>query len=447
MKGRGYVFYASIVAALGGFLFGFDTAVISGAEKSIQVLFQLSGFWHGLTVAMALIGTVIGALLAGKPADVFGRKQALIIIAILYMISALGSALTSNWYGFMIFRFLGGLGVGASSVIGPMYIAEIAHANLRGRLVGLFQFNIVTGILVAFFSNYLISQKIATEGWRYMLGVEAVPALIFLILLIPIPATPRWLVIKDRIDDAKALLQKLATPDPEKVLNQIIDSVKSASARSDEALFQPKYRKPIMLAFLLAFFNQMSGINAIMYFAPRIFEMAGFSSETAMFQAVSIGATNLVFTIIAMSVIDFLGRKKLLIIGSLGMILFLGIVALNFLSPNPGGIMVLISLVGFIAFFGLSQGAVIWVYISEIFPNRVRAKGQAFGSFSHWFMAALISWLFPVIAEFGETGGGFAFLVFSVSMMVQLIVVKIWFPETKGKSLEEIQKDMIPEQA
>lgn len=445
MRGRGYVFYASIVAALGGFLFGFDTAVISGAEKSIQELFQLSGFWHGLTVAMALIGTVIGALVAGKPADVFGRKQALIVIAVLYMVSALGSALTSNWYGFMVYRFLGGLGVGASSVIGPMYIAEIAHANLRGRLVGLFQFNVVTGILVAFFSNYLISQYIATEGWRYMLGIEAIPALLFLILLIPIPATPRWLVIKDRIDDARALLSRLTTPNPEQVLNQIIDSVRSATTRQDETLFQSKYRKPIMLAFLLAFFNQMSGINAIMYFAPRIFEMAGYSSDSAMFQAVSVGVTNLVFTIIAMSVIDFFGRKKLLITGSLGMILFLGIVGLNFLSPNPGGTIVLVSLLGFIAFFGLSQGAVIWVYIAEVFPNRVRAKGQAFGSFSHWFMAALISWLFPVIAEYGETGGGIAFLVFSVSMMVQFFVVKIWFPETKGKSLEEIQKEMVTE--
>lgn len=442
MKKYTYVIRISIIAALGGLLFGFDTAVISGVEKSIQELFKTSGFWHGFTVAVALIGTVIGAMTAGRPADRFGRKQILLFIAVLYIISATGSAITSNWYSFIIFRFLGGLGVGASSVIGPMYIAETAPPKLRGRLVGLFQFNIVTGILLAFFSNYLINKTINIDAWRYMLGIETLPAILFFILLFVIPATPRWLVMKKRNKEAGRLLFKLGSDNPEQEMKEILESIKSGSSVTREKLFRKQYKWPILLAILIALFNQMSGINVIMYYSPRIFELAGFTADSALFQSVSIGLTNMIFTIMAMLVIDKFGRKKLLLTGSVGMVIFLSIIAKTFLSGEEGGAIVFISLICYIAFFAFSQGAVIWVYISEIFPNRVRAKGQALGCFTHWFMAACMSWIFPVIAELGEKGGGYAFMIFAAAMLIQLIVVNKWFPETKGKSLEQIQKEL-----
>lgn len=439
---NGYVIKIAFIAALGGLLFGFDTAVISGAEKSIQELFGLDGFWHGFTVAIALIGTVFGAIFAGKPADLFGRKKALITVALLYGISALGSAMVSHWYLFLFFRFVGGLGVGASSVIGPMYIAEIAPAKMRGRLVGMFQLNVVSGILLAFFSNYIIARVIEVDAWRWMLGVESIPAIVFLVLLIGIPATPRWLVLKGMHNQALDLLFRLSSPDPNKELEEIKESIHFEKTARAETLFKNAYRIPIFLAILIAVFNQMSGINAIMYYAPRIFEMAGFASQSALFQAVSIGVTNLVFTLIGMSVIDKFGRKKLLLVGSVGMTFFLGMVAKTFLGEANGSLMMVVYLIGFIAFFAFSQGAVIWVFISEIFPNKVRAKGQALGSFTHWFMAALVSWLFPVIAEGSDFGGAIAFMIFSGAMLVQLVVVWKFFPETKGRTLEEIQKDL-----
>jgi len=442
MKKYRFVFRISIIAALGGLLFGFDTAVISGVEKSIQELFGKSGFWHGFTVAIALIGTVIGAMTAGRPADKYGRKQVLLFIAALYIISAIGSAVTSNWYGFLIFRFLGGLGVGASSVIGPMYIAESAPAKLRGRLVGLFQFNVVCGILLAFFSNFLINRFIELDAWRYMLGIESLPAILFFILLFAVPATPRWLLMKGRNSEAEGLLKKLGSENPENEMAEIIESLAGIDGRSRVKLFQRNYKFPIMLAIIIAVFNQLSGINVIMYYTPRIFELAGFTSDSALLQSVSIGFTNMLFTILAMSFIDKIGRKKLLLTGSVGMVIFLGIIAKAFLSDGKGGIVILISLICYIAFFAFSQGAVIWVYISEVFPNRVRAKGQALGSFTHWIMAAAISWIFPVIAEIGEKGGGFAFMIFAFAMLIQFFVVSRWFPETKGKSLEELQKEI-----
>ncbi|MEJ2593671.1 MAG: sugar porter family MFS transporter [bacterium] len=440
---HGFVFRNAIIAALGGLLFGFDTAVISGGEKAIQLYFGLDGFWHGFTVAIALIGTVFGALLAGKPADTFGRKKALITVALLYAISALGSALSHNWYLFLSYRFIGGIGVGASSVIGPMYIAEIAPARLRGRLVGMFQLNVVTGILLAFFSNYLIAQFIEADAWRWMLGVETLPAALFLFLLFSIPATPRWLAMRDRNEDARALLIKLASEDPDKELNDIIESVHFHQSAKSEPLFRLPYKWPILFAILIAVFNQMSGINAIMYYAPRIFEMTGFAKNSALAQSVTIGFTNLVFTMLAMSVIDRFGRKKLLLIGSVGMTFFLAMVARTLLGGANASYWVVVYLVGFIAFFAFSQGAVIWVFISEIFPNRIRAKGQALGSFTHWFMAALVSWSFPLIAESAAKGGAIAFMIFSLSMLVQLLVVWRLFPETKGRSLEEIEKGFI----
>lgn len=441
-RSKSLVIRCAIIAALGGLLFGFDTAVISGAERSIQELFQLNGFWHGFTVAVALIGTVVGALTAGKPADKFGRKPVLITIAFLYTLSALGSALAQNWEPFLIYRFLGGLGVGASSVIGPMYIAEIAPADLRGRLVGLFQLNVVVGILLAFFSNYLIAQLVAVEPWRWMLGVETIPALLFFLLLFSIPPTPRWLVLKGEPVKALEMLRKLASKEPEREIEEIKESIYSKIKSKKERLFQSKYSKPIMFAFMVAFFNQISGINAIMYYAPRIFEMAGFATESALGQSVAIGVTNLIFTLVGMSIIDKAGRKKLLLIGSIGMTIFLGMVSRSLFAEATGSMWVAVFLIGFIAFFAFSQGAVIWVFISEIFPNKVRAKGQAFGSFTHWAMAAIVSWAFPVLAEGYTKGGAIAFAVFSIAMIAQLLVVWRLFPETKGRSLEQIQKDL-----
>ena len=441
-RSHGYVIGIALIAALGGLLFGFDTAVISGAEKSIQEVFNLSGFMHGFTVAVALIGTVIGALTAGKPADLFGRKRVLITVAALYTLSALGSALAPNWWFFIISRFIGGLGVGASSVLGPMYIAEISPAHLRGRLVALFQFNVVFGILLAFFSNYLIAGAVSSEAWRWMLGVETIPALLFFGLLFIIPQTPRWLVLEGMEDEARGMLARLASKDPDAELADIKWSVARQKELHHEPLFTPKYKMPVLFAILVALFNQLSGINAIMYYAPRIFEMAGFATESALLQSVLIGFTNLLFTIIAMTVIDRFGRKKLLLIGSVGMVIFLAGVSYTLFGAATGNIMVAVYLIGFIAFFAFSQGAVIWVFISEIFPNKVRAKGQALGSFTHWFMAALVSWVFPVLVEGSPNGGGIAFALFSVMMLVQLVVVAKFFPETKGKSLEQIQREL-----
>lgn len=442
MKSSSVLTRSAWIAGLGGFLFGFDTAVISGAEKAIQELFGLTGFWHGFTVAIALIGTIIGALAAGKPADYFGRKKVLMAIALLFLISSLGTAMAQQWSGILIFRFLGGLGVGASSVIGPMYIAEIAPAHKRGKLVALFQLNVVTGILLAFLSNYIIALVAEDASWRWMLGVMAIPAGIFLSLLFYIPETPRWLMIRREKSRAIAVLEMLGETNIENQIAVIEDSITSERHIKSQRLFTSRLKFPILLAFLIAFFNQFSGINAIMYYAPRIFEMAGLDRTSSLFQSVSVGFTNLVFTIIAMMIIDRVGRKKLLLIGSVGMVFMLSLVAAGFMLENFGGVAVLAGLIGFIAFFASSQGAVIWVFISEIFPNKVRAKGQALGSFSHWLFAALISWVFPVIAS-NQTGNtGIAFIFFAAMMLLQFFVVYFVFPETKGKGLEQIQSDM-----
>jgi len=430
------------IAGLGGFLFGFDTAVISGAEKAIQQQFSLDGFWLGFTVAIALIGTLAGAIAAGKPADVYGRKRVLMVIALLFMFSALGAALAQSWYSILVFRFLGGLSVGASSVIGPMYIAEIAPAHKRGRLVILFQLNVVTGILLAFLSNYIVALVTEQASWRWMLGVQTLPAAVFFALLFAIPETPRWLVMKNQKEKATEILGKLGDPDAAQQVSAIEDSISSEKHIKSESLFTAKLKFPIILAILVAFFNQFSGINAIMYYAPRIFEMAGLDRTSSLFQSVSIGFTNLVFTIIALFIIDKVGRKKLLLVGSIGMVFMLTLVALGFMMNSFGGVAVLAGLVGFIAFFASSQGAVIWVFISEIFPNKVRAKGQALGSFSHWVLAALVSWVFPVIAAGSPRSTGLAFAFFAMMMLVQFVVVFIVFPETKGKGLEQIQNDL-----
>ncbi len=441
MKSTRYVIISAFIASLGGLLFGFDTAVISGAEKTIQQLFNLDGFWHGFTVAIALIGTLIGALISGKPADIIGRKKSLLAIAVLYAVSAMGSALAQTWIGFLFFRLLGGIAVGSSSVIGPMYIAEIAPAHLRGRLGTAFQLNIVGGILLSYFSNYWIAQIVEHDSWRWMLGVLSVPSVIFFLLVLYIPDSPRWLVLKNRISDAEAVLRRIGSADPLKEVKEIEDSVSKNADIKREYLFTKKYRIPIILAILVAIFNQLSGINAIMYYAPRIFELVGYARNSALLQSVSVGITLFAFTVVGMFLIDRVGRKKLLLVGAVGMTFFLGMVARTVFTTTDGSIWMLIYLSGFIAFFAFSEGTVIWVFISEIFPNSVRAKGQTLGSFTHWTMTVIISWMFPVLAEINA--GGWAFSFFSVSMVFMFLVVWKFFPETKGKTLEQIQKEMI----
>lgn len=425
----------ALIAALGGFLFGFETAVISGAEKTIQGLWSLSSFWQGFTVAASLIGTVLGSVIAGKPAQFYGRKKVLLVIAIMYLLSAIGCASSSVWIIFITFRFIGGIAVGASSVVGPMYISEIAPAHLRGRLAGSFQLNIVAGIFIAYLTNFLFVD-LGDNAWRWMLGIMVIPAGLFWLLVRTIPESPRWLILAHRDKEAIPILEKLGELDVPKVIASIRDSVTDTTER----LFQKKYRKPILFAVILAMFNQLSGINAIIYYAPRIFEMAGFDKAQSYLQPVYIGAANLLFTLLAMSFIDKFGRKKLLLIGSVGMIFFLGMTALAFNGGANSN--VIVYLIGFIAFFAFSQGAVIWVFISEIFPNSVRSQGGSLGSFTHWIMAAVISWTFPVIVEGSSRGGFYSFVFYSVMMLLHLVFVWKFLPETKGRSLETIQKEL-----
>jgi sugar porter (SP) family MFS transporter len=429
----------SITVALGGFLFGFDTAVISGAEQDIQNVWGLTSFQHGLTVSIALIGTVIGALFGGIPSDRLGRKKTLFWIAVLYLFSAIGSALSANWYLFMIFRFIGGLGVGASSVTAPMYISEISPANKRGRLVAMFQFNVVFGIVIAYISNYFIAGS-GDNAWRWMLGVEAIPAILFLILVLYIPRSPRWLILKKNlVEEARSVLKLINPDNVDETLMNIQQSKHESTG--EQRLFRSRiYRFPLLLAFMIAFFNQVSGINAIIYYAPRIFEMTGLGESSALLSTAGIGIVNFIFTLLALRFIDNFGRRTLMIIGSIGLIVTLGLVSRAFYTESFGGMAVPVFLFIYIAFFAFSQGAVIWVFISEVFPNEVRAGGQSFGSFTHWFMAALIAFSFPSIAE--KFGGGTTFLFFTIMMVLQLIFVLKIMPETKGKSLEEIQREI-----
>ena len=428
----------ALIAALGGFLFGFETVVISGAEQTLEHLWQLSKLSQGFTVASSIFGTVAGALFAGFPARAYGRKKTLQVISIFFIVAALGCAFVSSWGLFICFRVIGGLAVGASSVIAPMYISEIAPAGLRGRLTGSFQVSIVTGIVVAYLTNYLFTNLQLADSWRWMLGVMAIPSLIFALLLMSIPESPRWLILNGREGAAIPVLQRLGEKDKEGAVRAIQESVKA----HQESLFQSRYRKPILYAMLLAMFNQLSGINAILYYAPRIFEMAGFSKSQSFSQPIFIGVANLIFTLLAMTVIDKFGRKKLLIIGSLGMIVFLGLTASAFSGKVAGNSNLLLYLIGFIAFFAFSQGAVIWVFISEIFPNSVRSQGGSLGSFTHWVMAAIITTIFPYIVEGHERGGFYSFIFFTVMMVLQLLFIWRVMPETKGRTLEEIQKDL-----
>ena len=439
MKLNGTLVKSTIVAALGGLLFGFDTAVISGTTSALTQTYHLTPFLLGVTVFSALFGTVLGAMLAGFPGERYGRRDSLRVMAILYLISGLGCALAWNWYALVVFRFIGGLGVGGSSVLGPMYIAEIAPAKLRGRLVGVFQFNVVFGILLAYFSNYLIGlQHFGATEWRWELGVTAIPAALFFVMLFTIPRSPRWLVKKGRVEEARTVLQTTGDEDYEHDLQEIVASISEEQSQATEKLFTRKYAFPIFLAVSIGIFNQLSGINAILYYLNDIFAHAGFSKVSGNLQAVAIGATNLLFTMIAMSVIDRLGRKTLLLVGSVGTALCLAGVSIIFFTGQHQSLLVWL-LVGYIAFFAFSQGAVIWVYLSEVFPNSVRAKGQSLGSFSHWFMNAAISLIFPLMAA---SSGAYPFVFFSVMMVVQFFVVLFVYPETKGLSLEEMQKKL-----
>lgn len=439
MSQKQRIFFWSITAALGGFLFGFDTAVISGVEQSLQSLWQLNVWEHGLTVSIALIGTVLGSMLGGIPAEQLGRKKTLLWIAILYLVASLGTALATGWSIFLLFRFLGGLGVGASSVAAPMYITEISPAKSRGRLVALFQFNVVLGILIAYLSNFLL-QGLGTDSWRWMLGIQAVPSLIFLISVLNIPESPRWLLLK-KGDVAQAfdVLRMIDPATAEKTMVAIQQS--NHHTEGSTRLFSATHKTPILLAVLFAVFNQVSGINAIIYYAPRIFEMTGLGKSSALLSSAGIGFVNLVFTMISMNLIDRFGRRTLMKIGSVGLIVTLALVARAFYTEDFSGMTVPLLLFGYIAFFGFSQGAVIWVFISEIFPNEVRASGQALGSFTHWLMAAIITFTFPYLAE--QVGGGNTFLFFTAMMVLQLVFVLRLMPETKGTSLEQIERTFV----
>jgi sugar porter (SP) family MFS transporter len=429
----------SITAALAGFLFGFDTVVISGADKKLQELWGSSDAFHGAVVmAMALWGTVVGALFGGIPTNKFGRKTTLIWIGVFYFISAVGSALANDPYVFAFFRFLGGLGVGASTIAAPAYVSEIAPAKDRGKLVGLYQFNIVLGILIAFLSNYLL-RNVGENAWRWMIGVEAIPAFIYTLFVFTVPKSPRWLISKSRTDEAREVLGIINPGENvEKLMLEI--TADQSAAENDETIFVRKYRFPLLLAFLIAFFNQFSGINAFLYYAPRIFEEAGLGKSTALLSSIGIGVVNMLFTLLGVYLIDRLGRKVLMYIGSFGYILSLGLVTSAFFLGWQG-MAVPVFLFIFIASHAIGQGAVIWVFISEIFPNHLRASGQAFGSSTHWILAAIIPSLIPLL--FSTIGPGIVFLIFTVMMFLQLMFVMFMMPETKGVSLEELSKKLV----
>ena len=435
-----FLIKSTIVAALGGLLFGFDTAVIAGTTQALTRIFELTPGMLGVTVASALWGTILGAIFGGVPGDKYGRRDSLRLMAILYVVSALGSAFAWDWYSLLFFRFIGGLGIGGSSVLGPLYIAEIAPASWRGRLVGFFQFNVVAGILVAYLSNYLIGLAgfVLDAEWRWKLGVSAAPAVFFFLMLFLIPRSPRWLATQGRIDEARDVLRQTGSASFQEELAEIKKSVESERDAEAVPLFSARHKLPIFLAISIGAFNQLSGINAILYYLNDIFAQAGFSKVSSDMQAVLIGFTNLLFTTIAMTMIDRLGRKRLLMIGALGTAACLFGVALIFWLKAYQGLLIWL-LVGFIAFFAFSQGAVIWVYLSEVFPQRVRAKGQSLGSFTHWAMNAIISAIFPLVAA---SSGSLPFFFFAAMMVVQFVVVVMVYPETKGVSLEGMEKQL-----
>jgi sugar porter (SP) family MFS transporter len=433
------VFYWSLVAALAGLLFGFDTVVISGADKKLQALWDSSnGFHGGVVMAMALWGTVVGAIFGGIPTQRLGRKKTLLWVGVFYTVSAVGSALANDPITFALFRFIGGLGVGTSTIAAPAYISEIAPAKSRGRLVGLYQFSLVLGILLAFISNYLLS-GISENDWRWMMGIEAFPAILYTLLCFGIPQSPRWLITQNKIDQARAIYKKI---DPTASFETLIAEMAEDTSPSNvkDSLFDKKYRFPLKLAFLVAFFNQLSGINAFLYYAPRIFEEGGLGESTSLLSSIGIGITNLIFTFIGISLIDKLGRRQLMYFGSVGYIISLSLVSCAFFF-EWGGLLIPIFLFIFIASHAIGQGAIIWVFISEIFPNHLRNAGQSFGTSVHWILAALIPSFVPIL--FGSIGAGVVFLIFAFFMVLQLVFVHYMMPETQGISLEKLSKILI----
>ena len=430
----------ALIASLAGFLFGFDTVVISGADKKLQVLWNSSDAFHGTVVmGMALWGTVLGAIFGGIPTNKIGRKNTLLWIGILFLFSAIGSAFANNPFVFAAFRFIGGLGVGASTIAAPAYISEIAPAKDRGKLVAFYQFNIVLGILMAFLSNYLLND-VGENSWRWMMGVQAIPSVIYLLLMILIPESPRWLLSKFKNDEAKKVLQLMGQEADYEKIKEELDKDNNDASKANDTIFLKKYRTPLVLAFLMAFFNQLSGINAFLYYSSRIFQEAGLGESTALLSSIGIGVVNLIFTLLGVFLIDKLGRKVLMYIGSVGYIISLSLVAMAFFF-HWEGIAVPVFLFLFIAAHAIGQGAVIWVFISEIFPNHLRASGQSFGSTTHWVLAAIIPSLIPYL--FSTVGPGVVFLFFAVMMVFQLLFVAFMMPETKGISLEELSKKLI----
>ncbi len=434
-----FLIKSALVGALGGLLFGFDTAVISGATGQLTSVFSLTPGQLGLTVSIAVVGAVVGALSAGSFGQRVGSREALRLMAVLYLISAVGCAFAWNWPSLLFFRILGGLGIGGSSVLGPVYIAEMAPAKVRGRLVGLFQINIVIGILLAYASNYAVAAlNLGAAEWRWQLGIPALPAAIFLVLLFGIPRSSRWLVTRNRMEEARQILEALGSPDSEAELQEIRAAIREEDANASAPVFTRKLRLPIFLAISIGMFNQLAGINAILYYLNDIFKAGGFSKISGDGQAVAIGAMNLAATLLGMSLIDKLGRKTLMLIGSIGTALALSGVAAIFYTRQHREYLVWL-LVGYIFFFAISQGAVIWVYISEVFPNRVRSKGQSLGSGAHWIMNALISAVFPLIAR---NSAGTPFVFFAAMMVLQFFVVFFIYPETKGRTLEQLQAQL-----
>jgi sugar porter (SP) family MFS transporter len=438
MSINSYVVKGTIVGALGGLLFGFDTAVISGTTQALTAKYHLSPMLLGVTVFSALFGTVIAALTAGIPGQRFGRRDILRIMAVFYVISALGCAFAWNWPALIVFRFIGGLGIGGSSVLGPMYIAEIAPPEWRGRLVGCFQLNIVIGILLAYVSNYFIGTlHLGAIEWRWQLGVSGIPAFLFLIALFFIPRSPRWLVMQKKLDEALGVLRLIGAKDPKRELDEIVGSVHLERTASKDRLFSRQYAKPIILAITMGMFCQLSGINAILYYLNDIFALAGANKLSGDLQAVAVGAVNLVATLGAMALIDRIGRRKLLLFGTSGLVVCLAAIAIIFFTRQHMNWLVWL-LMAYIACFAVSQGAVIWVYVSEVFPNRVRSKGQSVGSSAHWITNAIISLVFPIMAT---SSGAYPFVFFGAMMVLDIFIVLFYYPETTGISLEKMQHE------
>ena len=431
----------SITVALAGFLFGFDTVVISGADQALQEMWQSSSLFHGVVVmSSALWGTVIGALFGSIPTDRLGRKKTLILIGFLYIIGAAGSALVSDPWLFAAFRFLGGLGVGASTIAAPAYVSEIAPPDKRGRLVAMYQFNIVFGILMAYLSNFMFtSLDLGANTWRWMLGIQVLPAIIYTLMVLTVPMSPRWLMMKGRYEEARAVLKQI---NPDADFEELAAAAKADSAHKKESMWLKKYRTPVLLAFLIAFFNQVSGINAFLYYAPRIFEIAGLEKSAAMLSSVGIGIVNLIFAFVVLALIDKFGRRQLMYIGSFGYIISLGLVSLAFFMHWQGMAVPLFFFL-FIAAHAIGQGTVIWVFISEIFPGHLRAQGQSLGSSTHWVLAAAIPAAIPFL--FDSIGAAWVFVVFTAMMVLQLLFVMFMMPETKGVPLEELSKSLIKE--